>query len=366
MRKKGYGLWVMGYGSPSLPFTIDKSFKARFRRHCGIFWRVGNLIMKHPSSLPKNIRNPLAKALPLLFLFLNSFSVFAQPTVKVTTDKNRYIVGDRIDVKITVQKPEGYFISWPQFPPNYGRFEPMDSMIEDSAPNGSLYHRTIPVSAYDSGKFTFPALPIFYRHKGDTTQKILFTDSFQITVLRVGVDTSKAFMPIKAPEKLAYTWQELLPYIIGGALLLAILITLIVMYIKKKKKEALLGKPLLPPYEEAMEELHKLKKQQLWEQGEIKHYYIRLSDIVRRYIERRFGIEAMESTTNEIIRALRKTDTEELARMKLKELLELSDLVKFARLTTIADDNLNSYVMAIDFVEMTRPAILPNEPEKKA
>jgi len=310
------------------------------------------------------MKRNLLKLILLPVLILYSLSLAAQPTIKVTTEKNRYIIGDRIDVKLTIQKPEGYIISWPQFSPGYGRFELIDSMMEDSSPNGSIIHRTIAVSAYDSGKFYFPAIAVFFRHKSDTTQRILFSDSFPITMLRVGVDTTKDFMPIKAPEKLAYTWQELLPYIIGGALLLAIIITLIVMYIRKKKKEAQMSRPLLPPYEEAMEELFKLKKQQLWESGEVKQYYIRLSDIIRRYIERRFGIEAMESTTNEIVRALKKTDAEHHARTKLKELLELSDLVKFARLTTIADDNLNSYIMAIDFVEMTRPVILPNEPPK--
>ncbi len=338
--------------------------KKNLRRHCGIFWLIDALHLKVQIFQPKNVRNPLLKFALIFVLFLNSLSLLAQPTVKVTTDKNRYIIGDRIDVKLTIQKPEGYIISWPQYSQGYGRFEPIDSMMEDSAPNGAIIHRTLAVSAYDSGKFYFPAIAFFYRHKGDTAQKILFSDSFPITMLRVGVDTTKDFMPIKAPAKLPYTLQELLPYIIGGVILLAIIITLIVMYIRKKKKEAQMSKPLLPPYEEAMEELFKLKKQQLWETGEVKQYYIRLSDIIRRYIERRFGIEAMESTTNEIVKALKKTDAERHARTKLKELLELSDLVKFARLTTIADDNLNSYTMAIDFVEMTRPIILPNEPPK--
>ena len=300
-----------------------------------------------------------------LFLFFNALSLFAQPTAKVTTDKQRYLIGDRINIKITIEKPAGYSISWMALPNNFGHFEPIDTAMDDSAANSNTYHHIIPVSAYDSGKFYFPAIPVFYRHKGDTASKILFTDSIPISIVRIGVDTSKAFMPIKAPEKLPYTWQELLPFIICGAILLAAIITLIVLYIKRKKKEAMLSKPLLPPYEEAMEELQKLRNQKLWEQGEIKQYYIRLSDVVRRYIERRFGIEAMESTTDEIVKAMRKTDAEQFARAKLKELLELSDLVKFAKHSTIADDNLNSYMIAFDFIEMTRPPLQQNEPEKR-
>jgi len=114
-------------------------------------------------------------------------------------------------------------------------------------------------------------------------------------------------------------------------------------------------KKRLPPYEEAVERLHMLKGMQLWQNGREKDYYTGLTDILREYIDRRFGVNAVEMTSSEIIDALKHNSETQLVNDQLSEILAVADFVKFASQRPLADDNERSFQRAVNFVNATKP-----------
>ena len=125
-------------------------------------------------------------------------------------------------------------------------------------------------------------------------------------------------------------------------------------------------KPKLPPHVIALQELDKLKTEQLWQQDKVKDYYTRLTDIVRVYIEDRFSVPAMEQTTFEILSEFKRNGSQLDTKTynELQEILEVADFVKFAKLTPLPDVNQNMMTFAYLFVNETTPAevIVPVPP----
>jgi hypothetical protein len=166
------------------------------------------------------------------------------------------------------------------------------------------------------------------------------------------------------------SFREILPWIavgVGGWMMATLIMALIWMYRQKRKNpEAFSLKPLEPAHVIAFRNLDRLKEEKLWEKGEVKQYYTRLTEITRHYIERQYGIPAMESTTEEILYAFRKTNTEDnLLDEMLEELLVLADLVKFAKEDPLPVDNQTNLNNAYLFVQKTFPLFYYENPEQK-
>ena len=98
-----------------------------------------------------------------------------------------------------------------------------------------------------------------------------------------------------------------------------------------------------------------MRDSKLWQQGQEKQYYTRLVDILREYIDSRFGINAMEMTSAEIIRALKSNQDMREVNNYLNDILSMADFVKFAKMRPMPDDNERVMRRAFDFVELTRP-----------
>ena len=108
--------------------------------------------------------------------------------------------------------------------------------------------------------------------------------------------------------------------------------------------------------------LEQLKQKQLWQAGQDKAYFTELTDILRVYIDRRFGINAVEMTSSEIMEALKHNSETRLVNENLNEILRIADFVKFANQRPLADDNELSFRYAMNFIDATKP--LP-QPESK-
>ena len=124
---------------------------------------------------------------------------------------------------------------------------------------------------------------------------------------------------------------------------------------KKQKQEPETKKPKIPPHIVALEELQKLDKEKLWQNGFIKEYHTRLTDIVRNYLEGCFSVQAIEMTTGEIIDAVKVKDIDSKLVQDLEKLLELADLVKFAKFHPLPDENSLLMKLSIEFVNNTIP-----------
>lgn len=225
----------------------------------------------------------------------------------------------------------------------------------------------VKLQAFDPGTYQLPALAYVVGH--DTIKSKPLT----LTVDSVKVDPEgkiKDFKPIaQVPFKLLdwvpnfisdYWWAWLLgiALIAGG----------IAAYYKWFKKGINPLKPVknrLPPYEEAMLALQQLKASNLWQNGSAKEYYTQLTDILRVYIDRRFGINAVEMTSSQIMEKIKHNEEAHIANDQLNSVLEIADFVKFANMHTLADDNEIAYQRAVNFVEQTKPVPVVDENQGK-
>ena len=228
--------------------------------------------------------------------------------------------------------------------------------------------RDLTLQAFEPGTYQLP--PIIYIVGNDT----LKSDQLTLTVDSIQVDTNgniKDYKPIinepfklldMVPNAISNYWWA---WLIGIALIAAALYA----YFKWFKKGINPLKPVkkrLPPYEEAMINLENLKKQNLWQNGQEKEYYTGLTDILRVYIDRRFGINAVEMTSTEIMEKIKQNKDAHIANDQLNNVLEIADFVKFANMHTLADDNELSFQRAVNFVEQTKPVpIIDDETEGK-
>ena len=162
---------------------------------------------------------------------------------------------------------------------------------------------------------------------------------------------------IVAPYRAPVTLGEILPWMLL-ALVVSAVLWLVVRFIRKLKKK---GKEVIEPVKQeaahiiAFRELEKLRKEKLWQTGEVKKYYSRLTEIVRQYLEDRFQVYSLEMTTSETLEALVKTGfKKDDSYGKLRSVLTGADLVKFAKYKPEPDENELCFASSWDFVTTTK------------
>lgn len=210
------------------------------------------------------------------------------------------------------------------------------------------------VTAFDSGLYYIP--PFEYILGADT----FHTQSLSLKVVPVEVDTTAQPMDIKGVVAPPFVLWDYIPgwlwYVLLALVVIAAGIWAYYYWQKKRKpQEEIVPEKQEPPYERAMSALQALRDSKLWQQGQEKSYYIRLVDILREYIDSRFGISAMEMTSAQIIEALRQNGILREVNRYMSDILAMADFVKFAKMRPMPDDNERVMRQAIDFVELTKP-----------
>ena len=117
--------------------------------------------------------------------------------------------------------------------------------------------------------------------------------------------------------------------------------------------------PKLPPHQQAMKEMERIKTEKIWQKGMSKEYYTELTDTIRIYIKERFGFNALEMTSSEIIDKLLEVKDKE-AISELRSLFQTADLVKFAKHNPLMNENDANLISAIDFINETKEEEDPN------
>jgi hypothetical protein len=119
--------------------------------------------------------------------------------------------------------------------------------------------------------------------------------------------------------------------------------------------------PPRPPHEIAYGEMQRLLSSGLLEKGRIKEFYIELAEIMKRYLEARFGVDTFERTTSEILEALR------LARLPVRGMTSTSeffgacDMVKFARHAPASEETRATVERAYRLIDETKAPEQPAE-----
>lgn len=287
----------------------------------------------------------------------------------LTADTNAMLIGDHLKVELSVIHPLNVEVSWPALGDTLGNFEVLAASAIDSSGQGNIIQRLqkFTLTIFDSGSYEIPAIPIYYGKEGrDSTDMLSLTEPISIEVATVAVDTSQAIKPIKDPIDAPYTLKEIASWL-GLILLIAAIVFAAYWYWKKQqqKPRPIVAKPkvVIPPHEIAIQRIKELEEKKLWQQGEVKLYYVELTDILRHYIEGRFYVPALESTTDEIMDGLKLKDIPDQHKKRLNKLLSLADFVKFAKLQPGPGENIEGMEIAKDFINGTKPKFVKKESE---
>lgn len=295
------------------------------------------------------------------------------PEVHTRFTPDTIMIGDQFYLHLDIDKDVAQEIQLPRFEKN--RLTPQIEVlgidrVDTLGQNGRrLQVRvTYRLTSFDEGTHTLGGFPVVWSSspgqardgKADT---VLAPEQMRLTVGTFEIDTAKQqIFDIKRPLNTPLVFAEIRDYVywgVGIALALAVIIYLLIKYIRRRQGRT--GpKRFVPPHIVAIRALEKLHSRKLWQNGKHKEYYSQLADIVRIYIERRYGIGAMEMTSDQILDAVRNVNDERL-REKLRELFGLADLVKFAKMAPSPDDNEQAYFDAYFYVEETKELPEPGQ-----
>ncbi len=311
----------------------------------------------------------------LLGYVLCPFRLLAQSPfeVKARTDTDRIRIGEQLKLELTADidlnsmPGASLKVVFPNLPDSFAHWEVVDRSALDTLgkTNGEKHFRqTLTLTSFDSGHWEIPALKFeVYSVKSDGSYDSMFTQPIGIDVGTVTVDTTKAFKPIKTVRTVAWNFLDYWPYMAAGAGLVLILFALWWFLLRKRKKKEPAPEPvsLEPVYDRTIRLLKELDTEKVWQQGNVKEYYSRLTDILRTYFEEQFGIAALEQTTAELLQNIKPVTILNQQRDKLRSLLSLADLAKFAKLQPSPEEHVDSMHKALEIVEWTKPAAKPAE-----
>ncbi len=299
-------------------------------------------------------------AIVILFAVNTSILLSQDVSVIASADSTHITMGDWLNLTVQVRHADSVNILWSEFKDTLGIFEivRLDTLPRVGASGMVADGRKVTLSAYDSGSFVIPPILIAYVHPPDTTRHYVQSDPITIQVSSVEVDTSKAIKDIKPPLSVPLTWKEIALYA-GIILAIAALIYGGYYFYRKRKRKA--GEiveedaPKIPPHIQAMIRLKELKEKRVWQQGDVKAFYSEATEIIRQYFEGRYGIMALELTSDEVFAQLRRFTLDKDVTKLIEAFFIDADLVKFAKYTPVPSENEAVIPQALDIVERTKP-----------
>jgi hypothetical protein len=299
----------------------------------------------------------------ILFGFLVFFAqvgLAQEAVLKASFDRDSIMIGEQVQwtLKATIDRSIDAF-----FPIidsiTDGRIELLKNngldTLQTSSNNITVQH-TYVITSFDEGIYTLPEIPLLLRHRDGRLDTAYF-ERLSLLVKTVPIDTT-SFEPydIKTPITYPITFMEVLPWALSGLAVLALIAFVIYVIIRRKQHKPIFfkPKPKEPPHIIALRELDRIKSDKLWQNNKVKLYYTRVTDVLRIYMEGRYRMQAMEQTSEEILTALASMPVPDALMDKLRELLSVSDLVKFAKYQPTTDDNEKALVTAQEFVDHTK------------
>ncbi|MGW8288598.1 MAG: BatD family protein, partial [Desulfobulbales bacterium] len=259
-------------------------------------------------------------------------------------NRKEITVADQIELTLEATTPENVKIEFPTYSASLGDFTLKDTRnlpdeMTGSEGNLRVMHRIIYVlEPYLPGTYTIPVMEITYSESDPVSEvSKLETEKIEVQVkslLPPGAD-QVAIKDIKPPLLLPPN-RVRLALLIGLILFVSALAVCIFYFWNKRKRKKVSPETALSPEEIARQELDRLLAENLLTKGEIKFFHLRISDILRRYIENRFGLKAPERTTEEFLVELSRADSATDALLRdhktlLTDFLTQCDLVKFAK-----------------------------------
>lgn len=288
-----------------------------------------------------------------------TLQVWGQVHVTQTIDSLEIPIGEQTRIRLTVQMPKGSHAVLPSYKQGEQMVPGVEVLAQSdhdttTADNGLVeVGREYTLTSFDEKVYALPALKV--KVDGKSYQG----NPLALKVLTVAVDTAhpNQYYPPKDVQDNPFMWSEWRPVVLMS--LLVLLLALVAFYLVTRLKS---GKPIItrikivkhvPAHTKALNEIDRIKHEHVDAEEGSKAYYTQLTDTLRRYIQSRFGLNAMEMTSDEIIAHLQekadKTMTDELS-----DVFRTADLVKFAKYETLLSENDRNLISAVKFIDETK------------
>ena len=302
-----------------------------------------------------------SRALPVVIGLLLSFPLMALGQVQVESrlDSMEILIGEQVHLTLSVAMQQGQKVEMPTY--QYSQYiTPGVEVLEMSAADTSELDngmvrvcKQYTLTSFDENLYYIPPMKVRVAGKDYETK------SLALKVLTLPVDTlhPENFYPPKDVQDNPFLWSEWSPLFWLSLLVLLLLALVFYLSIRLKDNKPIIARVRIVkkvlPHQRAMKEIEKIKEAHLSSSEDQKGYYTRLTDTLRKYIEERFGFNAMEMTSSEIIERLQQADDKQMID-ELRELFLTADLVKFAKYTTLINENDANLVHAVEFINTTK------------
>ena len=311
----------------------------------------------------------MSRQIIISFLLFSSIGFSQNAELILGFDKIR--IGEQIPMTIKIEYADpknNVLIGWPQFDDEFTKhIEITDRTVDfveviDSINSTYSRRQDFQITCFKPGLHLIPPIGI------ELNDSVFYTYPTNLLVETVEVDTSKGITDIKENYAVDYTFSEKLedwfayywPWLAGAGVLVALFF--IFRLVKNRKKEEIAPYiPPIPAHITALKSLKKLEAEKAWTSIKQKEYYSDLTYTVRLYLEERFGINAVEQTTREIIAELKYADISEEDKLHLRKMLSQADMIKFAKMTANEEQGKDSLYKSIDFVEKTKKVTKEND-----
>ena len=307
----------------------------------------------------------LTRYILTMLLMVACLPAGAQVTVEQRVDSMGILIGEQAHLTLAVTMPKGARLQWPELRERQyvvPGVEVVDVADGDTleADGRARLERVYTITSFDERLYAIPALPV------KVDGKVYKGGTAALKVITMDVDTlhPNQFFPPKDVQGNPFLWSEWKPFL--WLSLLAMLLAAAGFYLVMRLRE---NKPIVmririvrhvPAHRRALDAIDQIKAEHMQASEDQKAYYTRLTDALRRYIEERFGFNAMEMTSGEIIAHLRQTGDRAMLD-ELTGLFATADLVKFAKYSTLINENDLNLVNAVHFIDSTKIEGQPTE-----
>ena len=284
-----------------------------------------------------------------------------RPSISLSLDRDSVSIGDQVTLSVEVDKDVMQVVMFPEIDTERagGIIEIIESSEVDTLSNEGRrmqIAKRYTITSFNAGSFRVSDYPVLYLDKNivDTLYSpdtvVLHVSSFEIDT------TSMTIHDIRPPKQIPVKFGEWGGWTALGLVALALVALLVWVIVRLVSHKPVFGpvRPAEPPHVRAIRELNELNSRKLWQNGRHKEYYTALTEITREYLDGRFGVGAMEMTTDEILTAIRPLELEPKQSELLSELLHTADFVKFAKHAPDAEQNESLYTGVYYFVENTK------------
>ena len=314
----------------------------------------------------------MKKTILLIVAAVMTVSVKAQVTVEAVIDSIEMLIGEQVHVTVTATMKEGSKSEFPVFKPTQELIPGIEVLNSTELgakgkENGFVDRSVVyTLTSFDDTLYYLP--PFVVKVDGKPYE----SKSLALKVIGVEVDTlhTEKFFGPKDVQDNPFQWSDWSLLFWLSVLLLVLMALGYYLYLRLRDNKPIITRirivKRLLPHQKAMKEIEQIKADKMQNSENPKEYYTRLTDTLRKYIEDRYGFSAMEMTSSEIIERLEKAladdaQAAETMKAELRQLFMTADLVKFAKYSTMINENDANLVSAIDFINQTKLENVPTE-----